>query len=159
MAVGAQPDDVFLMQAVSAKMATIKRTDFWTDVATVDFPDYEEDNVAEVFKVDAPFVHIWWTGEIHNAAMEDSQKFRPFMRLMIMGGVKRANGIQFALMGLKNDVRNVMMSNKWDPVGIYTRPAPGFPTVAYYHEGTGPERMASFRTMWDLEYKAPFPGG
>lgn len=144
---------------MASKLATIKRPDFWTDVAAVDLPDYDDENVAECFKGETPLIHVWWAAEIHDSGMEDSAKFRPTMRLMIMGVVKVANGLQLALMNLKNDVRNIMTSNRWDPVGIYTRPAPSFPTIAYYHQGMAPERMASFRSMWDIEYRATLPGG
>lgn len=156
MSVGAQPDDAFLLQQVVLKLKGIKRPDYWTDVADVDTPGYEEENMAEALKGDTPLLHIWWEGDIQSGAMEDSSKLRPIMRLLIMGVAKLPRGVQLALLSLKDDVRNVMLSNSWDPVGIYTRQSPGFPIIPYY-SGTGTQEIASFKSMWDILYRAPFP--
>jgi hypothetical protein len=167
VAIGAQANDAYIMDQLVADLSRIKRPDFWSDVSVVDLPDYPEDNLASCLEGDTPAIHLWIQEDMQTSSRENSADFRPTMRVLTMGVAKVPRGLQLAMIELKNDIRNVMLSNwarNWpgstDPNthGIYTRQA-AKPTLYFFHEGTASERIGTVVSWWDIDYRAPYPKG
>jgi hypothetical protein len=165
MAVGELPNDGYTLRSLVADLERIRKSNnFWTDVDVVDLPDYDPKDEGEWLKVDQASVHVWIDSDLQVSERENSGDYRPTLRVLVLGVLKVDQGLQIALIGLKTDVRRVLLENAsrdfpglsvpntW---GIYTRQAPGFEIDYRYH----PDRTGSFLSMWDIDYQSPFAKG
>jgi len=171
MAVGKTPNVVMLMESLRLDLARINRANdagFYTDVEAVDWPDYSPLDDDGCLAGNANVIHLWaWTSP-QTSARENASDLRPTLEVLVMGVVKRRDGLQEELLKLVTDVRNVMYANvsrDWpdgtvpNVWGITTRQTPGYEIVLRHHDGAEGVRCKSFLSSWQFDYRNPYPSG
>lgn len=155
-----------IIRAFVADLKTIKRPAYQTEVRTVEFPTHKPDDLDRCVAHEAPSL-LCWVDKIAPIS-ENSSEIRFDLRVLVIGVIKGREEIQLAVVSLSQDLTRCVYANPrrhWpgredqqNTWGLFSKQAPGFNIEFRYHDVAG-KGVASFLSMWDLQYRFPLSTG
>lgn len=173
MAVGGKPNGSYIFNVVlPAEFRAVSQPSYFTDVDRVDTPLFGPDEPEQILGAcaEGPAILLWVDSESEgglSGPVGGPASDRCSLKVIIVGALRRHDGIQEAIQGLAADIRRVMRGNPkrtypgstdTNEYGVNTVSA-GSPTFDFGYYTKDKMTAAMVYSLWDIEYKFPLSTG